>query len=56
MSDPKIQQKVKELESIMLQYKQELGVLDKELFQAISDYQKALDEERLKEIKQSLNI
>lgn len=55
-SPQKIQQKIKELELIMSQYKNNLGGLEKELFQAISDYQKALKDEKIKEIKQNLNI
>ena len=55
MSKEEIQQKIKELELIMSQYKNELGSLEKELFQALSDYQKALEEEKLKEIRQSLS-
>ena len=56
MTKEEIQQKIKELELIMSQYKNDLGELDKELFKTISDYRKALDEERIKEIKKSLNI
>lgn len=54
MSEQTIQQKVKELELIMFQYKNELGILDRELFQVTSDYQKTLSEERVKEIRESL--
>jgi hypothetical protein len=56
MTKEEIQQKVKELQLVMSKYKNNLGTLEKELFQAISDYQKALDQEKIKEIKQSLNI
>jgi hypothetical protein len=56
MTKEEIQQKVKELQLIMSQYKNNLGTLEKELFQAVSDYQKSLDQERIKEIRQSLNI
>lgn len=38
----------------MSEYKHELGALEKELYRAISDYQKALEEEKLKEIRDSL--
>lgn len=55
MNSQEIQQKAKELQSIMTQYKHELGSLEKELFKAISDYQKALEEEKLKEIRDNLN-
>ncbi len=54
MDGKEIQQKVAELQSIMSQYKHELGSLEKELYRAISDYQKALEEEKLKEIRQGL--
>jgi regulator of replication initiation timing len=55
MNSQEIQQKVVELKSIMTQYKQELGGLERELYRAISEYQKALEDEKLKEIRQSLN-
>jgi hypothetical protein len=55
MTSQDIQQKVAELRSIMSQYKHELGGLEKELYRAISDYQKALEEEKLKEIRDSLS-
>ena len=54
MGSQEIQQKVAELQSIMAQYKHGLGSLEKELYRAISDYQKALEEEKLKEIRSSL--
>lgn len=56
MTKEEIQQKIKELELIMSEYKNDLSALEKELFQAISDYRKALDQEKIKQIKQSLNI
>lgn len=55
-SPQEIRQKIKELEIIMSQYKNDLGGLENELLQVISDYQKALKDEKIKEIKQSLNI
>ena len=54
MDRQEIQKKIRELRAIMSQYKQELGGLEKELFRAISDYQKALEEEKIKEIRASL--
>ena len=54
MNSHEIQQKVSELKLIMNQYKHKLGSLEKELYRAISDYQKALEEEKLKEIRSSL--
>ncbi len=55
MNGQEIQRKVTELQSIMSQYKHELGSIEKELYRAISDYQKALEDEKLKEIRQSLS-
>lgn len=54
MDSQDIKIKVAELQSIMSQYQHGLGSLEKELYRAISDYQKALEEEKLKEIRQSL--
>jgi DNA anti-recombination protein RmuC len=54
MNSQEIQQKVTELQAILSQFRLELGNLEKELYQAITDYQEALKEERLKEIRQSL--
>ncbi len=54
MNSQEIQQKIAELQSIMSQYKHRLGRLEKELYQAILDYQQALEEEKLKEIRSSL--
>ena len=49
-----IQQKVTDLHAIMNKYKHELGGLEKELFMAISDYQKSLEEEKIKELKATI--
>ncbi len=54
-SSKEIQQKIKELESILFQYKNDLGIQEKELFQTISEYKNALREEKIKELKQNLN-
>jgi len=54
MNSEEIQKKANELKEIMANYKHELGSLEKELYRAISDYQKALEEEKLKEIRDSL--
>ena len=56
MNKAEIQKKITELESIMSQYKNELGILETELFKVISEYQDALKKEKIKEIKQRLNI
>ena len=55
MNSQDIQQKVKDLNSILSEYKYELSGLEKELYRAISDYQKALEKVKLKEIRQSLS-
>lgn len=55
MDQHEIQKKVKELQAIMAEHKQGLGSLEKELYNAISDYQNALEEEKLREIRTNLN-
>lgn len=55
MDSQEIAKKVTQLQSIMSRYKHDLGILKKELNQAISEYQKALEEEKLKEIRQNLS-
>ena len=54
MKSQDIEEKITELKSIIDQYRHELGGLEKELYRAISDYQKALEEEKMKEIRQDL--
>jgi hypothetical protein len=54
MNTGEIQHKISELKKIMGQYKQDLGSLEKELYRAILDYQKALDAEQIKKIRSSL--
>lgn len=54
MNQLEIQQKVVELQSTMSLYKHEFSSLEKELYRAISDYQKALEDEKLKEIRNNL--
>ncbi len=51
-----IRKKITELESIMAQHKNDLSAVEVEIFKVISEYQNALKEEKIKEIKQSLNI
>jgi hypothetical protein len=53
--EKEIKQKTQELARIMTQYQGELGNLEKELFQALSDYQKVCEEEKLKEVRGSLS-
>lgn len=54
MDKQEIQNKAVELKDILLKYKSELSQLDKQLFDTISEYTKALSEERVKEIMESL--
>lgn len=54
MDKQEIQNKATELKSILLKYKSDLHQLDKQLFDTISEYTKALSEERVKEIMESL--
>jgi len=54
MDKEEIQKKVLELQKVMLNFKKGMREQEKELFRAISDYQKALEEEKLKEIRESL--
>jgi len=56
MDKRQIQEKIDELKSIMSQHKNELGKLEKEFFDVIGEYQKALEKEKIKEIKRNLNI
>ena len=55
MDKDEIQQKTAELQQIILEYKNELGVAERELSQAILNYQKALEDEKISEIKKSLD-
>ena len=54
MDKKEIQNKATELKNILSKYKSELNQLEKELFATISKYQKRVDEERIKELKESL--
>lgn len=54
MDKTEIQNKAEELKNILTKYKRELSQLETELFITISKYQKAVDEERIKELKESL--
>jgi hypothetical protein len=54
MNQSEIQKKAAELKKIMSEYKRGLSALEKELYRAISAYQKALEEERLKQIRSTL--
>lgn len=54
MDKQEIQNKAVELKNILLKYKSELNKLEKQLFDTISEYQKVVDEERVKELRESL--
>ncbi|MEK7125583.1 MAG: hypothetical protein AAB880_01580 [Patescibacteria group bacterium] len=46
--------KTTELKAILSKYKSELNQLEKQLFDTIREYQKTVDEERSKELSESL--
>lgn len=54
MDKKEIQNKATELQNILSKYKSELSQLEKQLFDTISEYQKMVDEERVKELRESL--
>lgn len=54
MDKNEIQNKATELKNILSKYKSELTQLEKQLFVTISEYQKAMDKERIRELKESL--
>ena len=54
MDKKEIQNKATELKTILSKYKSELSELEKQLFDTISEYQKKVDEERIKELRKSL--
>jgi hypothetical protein len=55
MKSVEIQQRIKDLKEIMANYKHELGSLEKDLYLAISEYQRELEKEKLKEIRGNLS-
>jgi hypothetical protein len=56
MDKEKIQNAIEELNLLISKYKDQLHILEKELNEVISDYQRQLKEEKIKEIKKTLNI
>jgi hypothetical protein len=54
MDQQEIQRKASELQTIMSDYKKELGTREKELFDAVEAYLAALKETKLMEIKKSI--
>jgi hypothetical protein len=54
MDRQEIQQKVDKLNATLVQYRSDLGTLEKELLKAIDDYHAALKEEKLKMLKQEM--
>ena len=55
MDQQEIQRKATELQTIMTDYKKELGAREKELFDAVDAYLVALKEANLDEIKKSIH-
>ncbi|MDB5259349.1 MAG: hypothetical protein JWO73_557 [Candidatus Taylorbacteria bacterium] len=56
MDSKEIRTKAEELKSILSASRGELSILEKELLNAVGEYQKALNEEKIREIKQTLDI
>ncbi len=54
MDKTEIQKKAGELQNILLKYRGQLSLLEKQLSNAISEYQKAIDEQKVKELRESL--
>jgi len=54
MDKVEIGRKAAELNAILVKYKSDLGMLEKELLKAIDEYHTALKEERLRELKASI--
>jgi len=54
MKESEIQKRVVELKNILSVYRNELNKLKKQLFDVIREYQKTANEERIKEIRESL--
>lgn len=54
MDKQEIRNKATELKNVLSKYKSELSQLEKQLFDTISEYQKAADEEKVKELRESL--
>jgi hypothetical protein len=50
----KIREKTEELKSIMSGYKAQFGNLEKQLFQAVLDYENAVREKKVEEIKKEI--
>lgn len=56
MDRSEINNKARELENILLQYRSELSELEAELLNVVAEYRKVTDQERIRELKQQLNI
>lgn len=54
MSQTDIVSKAAELEEVLTKYKGDLGALEKELLAVVAEYKKALEAEKIKQIKASL--
>lgn len=55
MTREEIEERKKALDNIMAEYHQELAALEKELGQTIREYTEALTEEKLRELRSTLN-
>jgi hypothetical protein len=51
-----IKQKITELQAILSQYKNKFGSLENELNQVISEYRKALEKQKISDLKKKLNL
>jgi len=54
MDKAEIRSKTVELQKVLLKYREQLTQYEKELFEVISRYQKAVDDEKIKELRESL--
>jgi hypothetical protein len=55
MNTEEIKQKASELEVILIKYRSDLSVLERELLRAVNAYHAALREEKLKMLKQEMS-
>lgn len=56
MDNLEIKRRATALNSILIKYETDLGVLEKELLKAVEDYHEALKQEKLKELRESIKI
>ena len=53
-SENEIKRKIEELKTVMSDYKAQFGDLEKQLFQAVLDYENALRQKKLAELKKEI--